>query len=178
METDHWKLREELINALAEDVNLNYKRMQSEHLDLNRRNYIRSLFAFYEADLANLREVISDRITLNYEVTGKLDLHEIYLLMDETASVGNNGKFSTKPNQTSFRNLVKYVLKLACREYSIQEDIFTDGWSDFIASIDIRHKITHPKYMNDISISDEELKIIGSGRTWWNNTLKKIRASK
>jgi hypothetical protein len=95
--------------------------------------------------------------------------------MDETASVGENGKLTKRPNQAAFRSLLKYVLKLACIEYKIEEDIFTNGWDDFVASIQLRHKITHPKYEKDFSINDKELEVIEKGRLWWNNVLETIR---
>ena len=95
--------------------------------------------------------------------------------MDESAAISERGDISKRYNQTPFKNLVKYVVRLACREYQITENVFDNGWNEFQLSIQIRHKITHPKYEGDISVSDEELKTLERGRTWWNNTLLKIR---
>jgi hypothetical protein len=172
---DHWEIREKLVDVLIQDANTNYERMQADSDDLNRRNYVRSLFALYEAVLANLRESIVDRIVLKSSIKGTFDLHEIYPLLDETASISESGRVSKRPNQSPFKNLVKYVVKLACKEYQIEDNVFDNGWNDFQSSIQIRHKITHPKYENDISINDDELKVIEKGREWWEATLKKIR---
>jgi hypothetical protein len=172
---DHWELRYRLIDTLALDAKANFEILRSNSSDLNRRNYVRSLFALYEAALANLRESVADRLVLKSSVNGTYDLYEIYPLMDESATISERGDISKRFNQVPFKNLVKYVVKLACREYQITESVFDNGWNDFQSSIQIRHKITHPKYEGDISVSDEELKILENGRTWWNNTLQKIR---
>lgn len=170
--SNHWELRNIIVKVLSQDVAINYSFVKREKSDIAKRNYIRSLFALYEIVLANLREQIASRIINNKD---ELDIHEIYLLMDESSTVGENGKISKRPKQIVFKNQIKYVFKLFCREYGIENDIFTSGWDDFVKSIQIRHKITHPKYEKDISISDKELETVEKGRKWWNESLSKFK---
>ena len=177
-DNNHWEIREKLVDVLAQDADANFEIMQADSNDLNRRNYVRSLFAFYEAVLANMRESLAERLVLKNSIKESFDLHEIYPLLDEVASISENGKISKRPNQSPFKNLVKYVINIACKEYQVEGNVFDNGWNDFQSSIQIRHKITHPKYEKDISISDEELKIIVRGLEWWNSTLERIRTKR
>ena len=72
---NHWELRHKLIEALALDAKANFEIMQSDSNDLNRRNYVRSLFALYEAALANMRASVADRLIFKSSLKGIYDLH-------------------------------------------------------------------------------------------------------
>lgn len=176
MEEDHWNLRIKLVDILNEDCLINFEQMNKEPSDTNKRNYIRAIFAMYEAILSNLRESILDRILTRHEIkNSKLDIHAIYPLLDEKSTINESGKITKRPNQERFEYLVKYGIKLACTEYQITENLFSSGWDTFKESIKIRHRITHPKFEQEISISDADLRTIEQGRLWWNSTLKYIR---
>lgn len=170
MDNDQWTLRIELFKILKSDVDSNYKIMQNESNNRNRRNYVRSLFALYESRLASMRETIADILIRSEEI----DVHKLYPLMDQQATINDRGKINKRPNQISLKLLTKYTIRLTVEILHIEENIFNSGWDDFLTSLDIRHRITHPKYDEDISISNNELVKIESGKKWWNDIVNII----
>ncbi|MBU1662509.1 MAG: hypothetical protein KKD28_13670, partial [Chloroflexi bacterium] len=87
----------ENIQWLYEDVQENKRALEDNDSQLARRNYLRSLFAFYEISLSNLREVAAKLLVDDFDLAGKWDLHEIFPLLDETAKLGKNGKLDLEP---------------------------------------------------------------------------------
>lgn len=167
--------RDSIFNALIEDTKVNFERMKKDGSQTNRRNYLRSLFTMYEASLSNLRERVSDLIIIDWEINKQIKIHDIVPLLDEQISISKNGKLEKNVNKISFVSLVAYSLKKYSELVKLEGDILGDNkWNDFKKTIEIRNRIMHPKFERDVRISEEELKIINSGRNWWNESLNKL----
>jgi hypothetical protein len=69
--------------ALVEDARANESTLSSSDSQVNRRNFVRSLFAVYEATLADLRETVGQLLVIDYERSGQWRLHEFVPLLDE-----------------------------------------------------------------------------------------------
>ena len=160
------------LDALHHDIVLNWEALSRDDSQLNRRNYIRSLFAFYEVALSNLRETAAQRMLRRFEAAGEWDIHSLSALLDERPKLSGSGKISLEPNRLPFLPLVAHVLKTLSDLSDTDRNVLSDHrWGDFKASVEIRHRITHPKLYSDVEVTDEELRILESGRTWWNATL-------
>ncbi|APY09952.1 hypothetical protein BWZ22_01250 [Seonamhaeicola sp. S2-3] len=175
MSENFWELRNELVKEFESDAKENFLRLEKKDSELNKRNYIRSLFCLYEIIIANLRESIADRIWSKAQYGESFDLHKFYSLMDESAKINQSGKINKRPNQTPFANMVKFVLKTYCEEFNITENLFSNGWSDFKESIEIRNRVTHPKFDQEFKISEDDLRKVEKGREWWNLSIKFIK---
>lgn len=175
MNYSHWELRNKLVAEFEDDARENYERLKTNDSELNRRNYVRSLFALYEIITSNLRETIANRIIEQSELSGKLDIHKLHSLMDESATINSSGKITKRYNQIPFGNMVKFVLKTYCDEMGLCKNLFSEGWSDFKKSIEIRNRITHPKYDQEFRVTKDDLYVIEKGREWWNSSLYFIR---
>jgi hypothetical protein len=163
-------------SVISSDAKGNWDRIQNDDSQLNRRNYVRSIFALYEASLGNLRERIGRMLIHEFEFSEKWDLNKFIPLLDEIPQVSGNGKLFSQPNKISFVSLVAYVLKTYSDLVSYEGDILGDhGWELFCKSVKIRHRIIHPKRENDFKISDADLKVIEESRSWWNDILDKLR---
>jgi hypothetical protein len=157
---------------LYDDVQQNKNTLVNNDSQLARRNYIRSLFAFYEITLSNLRETTTKLLTDEFDLSGEWKLHEIFPLLDETARISNNGKLYLEPNRSPFLELVAYTLKTYAMQVGHNKEVLSDNrWKAFCQSTQIRHRITHPKFHSEIEITDDELKTIDSGLEWRNEIL-------
>jgi hypothetical protein len=166
---------ENVCDTISQDAKENWDRIQSDDSQLNRRNYVRSIFALYEASLGNLRERVGKILIEEFEATGEWRLHEFIPLLDELPQITRNGKLNKEPNKVPFVSLVAYVLKTYSDLISFEGNILGDhGWELFCKSVKIRHRIIHPKRENDFEISDEDLKFTEEARLWWNDIWKKL----
>jgi len=95
--------------------------------------------------------------------------------LDETARLSENGQLKLDVNRLPFLPLVAYTLKTYARQVGFEKEVLSDNrWNAFSESTRIRHRVTHPKFHNEIDITDDELRIIYSGWDWWNNILEQL----
>lgn len=164
------------VNWLYDDVQQNRKVLETDNSQLARRNYLRSLFAFYEQILSNLRETTIKLLVDEFELNGLWKFHEIYPLMDEVARLSETGQLRLDVNRLPFLPLVAYTIKTYSKKIGINKEVLSDNrWKAFCDSVKIRHRITHPKFDCEIEITVDELKTIDEGWAWWNDTLKQIQ---
>ena len=92
----------EAIDILFDDIEFNLKQMKNSKKQVNKRNYVRSLFAFYEVLLSDLREKTAIRLVNEFEQHGEWNITELYpLLDDEPESPMNADKIPVPaPNST------------------------------------------------------------------------------
>jgi len=153
---------------LFNDVQQNRMALSSNDSQLARRNYLRSLYAFYEVSLSDLREVAAKLLVDGFDISGEWKLHEVFPLLDESARLGKNGKLDLEPNRIPFLSLVAYTLKTFANQVGFEKEVLSDSrWEAFCQSTQIRHRITHPKFHTEIEITDDELRTIDSGLEWW-----------
>ena len=104
-----------------------------------------------------------------------MKIHELYPLMDETTRLSENGELKLDPNRLPFVPLVAYTLKTYARLIGFDREVLSDnGWNAFRETIKVRNRITHPKFYNEIEITDIELKMIDDGWTWWNTIVEQL----
>ena len=155
------------IDWLYDDVQQNRLILQTNDSQLARRNYLRSQSAFYESILSNLRETVVKIIVDEFDLSGEWKFYEIYPLLDETARLTEKGQLKREVNRLPFLSLVAYTLKTYAKQVGYDKEILSDNrWNAFCESTKIRHRITHPKLYVEISITDDELKMIDDGWDW------------
>ena len=164
------------VKWLHDDVEQNRKVLESNDSQLARRNYLRSLFAFYELILSNLRETTAKLLVEDFELIGVWKIHEIYPLMDEAARLSENGQLKLDSNRLPFLPLVAYTLKTYAKQIGFDKDVLSDNrWKAFCESVKLRHRITHPKFHSEIEITDTDLNTIDDGWVWLNAILKQLQ---
>ena len=129
------------------------------------RTCLRTLFSELEAKMFLFHGLLlhmHDRSML------ELSTEEIMILKEQSCSVGHNGKICTSQKFIPFKDNLLFTLSLSERFFN--KDVFRDTndpkWQDVLALIEIRNRITHPKNMSDLQISDREVKIFNRGQDW------------
>ena len=162
---------------LYDDLRRSRELVTKDGSQFARRTYLRALSAWYELTLSGLREKTAALLVEGYESYGKLNLHEIMPLLDETVMLSGNGRLHLAPNRQPFISLVAYTLKTFAKLIKYPEDVLSDSrWQSFCATVKIRHRITHPKFHSEIEITDEEFETIEEGRAWWDEVLESLWA--
>jgi hypothetical protein len=144
---------------------------------LDRRNYVRSLFALFEATLVNLRETVAQLLVDKATSTGRWDQHALIPLLDETVTLGDGGKLRTEASKLPFLNLVAYTLKKYSETVGLDaaKHFSDNGWNCFQQALkNVRHRITHPKRDDSVDISDSDIKTLKAAHRWWKRILRDL----
>jgi hypothetical protein len=69
---------------------------------------------------------------------------------------------------------VKFTLEIASRIFNSNPIVFDKNWDAFLKTIRIRNRLTHPKSVSDLSISQEEYAIASDAFSWFQKRLFEI----
>ena len=77
------------------------------------------------------------------------------------------------------RDRLLHTLKCFCKvvESDFSVDIGDHRWDAFLQSMRIRDRITHPKELDSLSISDDEMIQLGRANEWFSDTVASILKS-
>lgn len=129
------------------------------------RTCIRTLFSELEAKMFLFHELILHTQRLSKR---ELSPEEILLLQERSCTIGSNGKITTSQKFIPFKNNLLFTLDLAARFFN--EKVFRDTndpkWQDVLAMIEIRNRITHPKKMEYLKITQNEIDVFHNAQDW------------
>jgi hypothetical protein len=113
------------------------------------------------------------------ELGGKsLSLSE-HKLLSEVLMLGRDGGCIEREDvRESVHENLKRTLKIASYKFELgwTPDFGNQGWAMLRRSLDLRHRITHPKIAAELAISGGELDVHRSGLTWFLETVQKFQA--
>ena len=146
------------------------------YLDANdsqfaRRAYIRSIFASLEGIVWLLKQVCLK--APNVSGPRRFDPAEFALLQDQTYDLKNNGEPSTQTKFLRLPDNVRFTFRVFNRLFQANVDLGVGGnsWTAFLRALDVRHRITHPKKVDELDISDTEIKLCREVSSWFNETV-------
>jgi hypothetical protein len=133
-----------------------------------RRMYIRSLFAYVDATLYGFKKLL----LCVYE-EGELSLEELAIILEKSYEVKDNGKAVSKPTFVSLEKNIKFTFLTLIKFFSIEEakPFSNNGWNSFKKSIEKRNLLTHPKQLNHLEISNEQMNQIEEGTSWFHKNI-------
>ena len=133
-----------------------------------RRVYIRSVFAYIEGSVWILKNVCLNTKPKNGKAR-KVSVAEIAILLEESYQLKNNGNIRiTKNNVKLLENLkftFKYINHLFTGKIDLQLD--TENGVHLKIAKEIRNRLTHPKQVSDLTISDKEIYICQKVCGWF-----------
>jgi hypothetical protein len=127
-----------------------------------RRNYVRSVFAMIDADVFQMKRAI---IYVWKRWPFDLDADDLELLVEEKLSV-SSGKKKPFPK---FSDNLKFVISTFCKahRFQLQADYQSVQWLSLLNALKIRDRITHPKQLKEIDVTNDDLKIIRMAAEWY-----------
>ncbi len=165
----------DIIPILIEDVRFLEKQYLHNRKDMaSARAAFRAYFSLIEA-ISYFTSEITLILSEIPELKRNLSEKEKEELAGKRIEI-KSGKLIEKRLSNSFLERVKLALKSYSKLHGLNYriDPQSNGWQCFIKAIDRRHRITHPKKIDDIRISENDYEIIKNAGKWFVEQQKEI----
>jgi hypothetical protein len=141
----------------------------------HRRAYVRAVFAWLEGDIFQWRFLALYRHD-NIKPTFSNEA-ELFLLREKRYSLDKRGKPKEYNEFLSpFAESMRFSFEMFtyALEVSYQLDVGNHGWEALQWSVDIRNKITHPKNIGDLEITDSQLEQVRKAVVWYREQNREL----
>jgi len=141
-----------------------------------RRLFVRSCWAMIEGEVFCLKQFALRAC----ELGGKsLSANEHTFLSEIRIIVDENGIAELERVHERTLSNLKQTLKIAVCKFESEwtPDFSGQDWRALSCSLKLRHRITHPKTVGELMISDSELDIHKDAFTWFLKTFGEFQAS-
>lgn len=167
---------EKLTQVMDEDVRLAEHRLKSEDSQANRRQLVRTLLTFAEIIFNRFRTITAEMIATKAAVSGTLNFHELYPLMDESVEIQRNGRSRLVPQRIPLLNHIAFTIRAHASHKQLDSKRFFEdnGWNQLQEAVGVRHRLTHPKQVKDLEVTDKDLSVVRGGLAWFRNTLQRF----
>jgi hypothetical protein len=157
--------------ALSADIEEARKALDDNDSQFLRRGYIRALFAAIEGMTHFLKQYALEEGG-RYRGSHYSDA-EIAMLKEESYTVNSKGQASIQVKFIPIEDNFRFALDMFMRVYgtSLALELGGVGWHSFKKSLAIRNRITHPRRLADLAITDKELSAVRETHTWFDGTI-------
>lgn len=148
-------------HLLVGDASDAFEQLKAENSPALRRSTVRAVFAAIEGLLWQLKS------GLDAPPAGE-SIGELAVLREETYSVDERGVLRTRPYYLPLPQTIRFLTRLVQRArpaYNL--DFNHPGWTYLLASLEVRHRLTHPKTLEDLNVSEEELGQLSAAFAWF-----------
>jgi len=161
----------DLFQLLHQDVAASLAMIQRESVtntvDLFwRRAYVRSVFAFIEGVTYRMK-------LLAFEDKDKPDVNflpeELAFLLEEDFDLNEKGEVISTPAKISLTKNIRFAFKAIARASSINYELKVGdyGWDALRKAAKVRDRLMHPKSIEDLVVSNDDIDLIIKGSTWF-----------
>jgi hypothetical protein len=126
---------------------------QKQDTALNRRNFVRAAFAAIDGIIFYIKQDCLNRYKEAPYLYSPEELVQI---------------FRKRSLDDSFHFAVIMVTKKSMPEFKLDRE--SQNWRNFVTAKDIRNRITHPKTIKELGISDQDLRVVKAAFDWVNET--------
>ncbi len=131
-----------------------------------RRVYIRSLFAFIEGVVYNMKQVALEALE---DCKANLTNGEEAILQEKNYNLDDTGAIKPIDTRLSIRRNIKFAFTILAKSsgqyYSL--DIGDARWDAFLKTLKARDRLMHPKQENDLVITDAEFALASKTQNWF-----------
>lgn len=134
-----------------------------------RRIYIRSVFSYVEGSIWVFKQVCF-KVKPSGNAKRKMSISEFAVLNEESYELKRNGDIKVVTKNLNLLDNIKFTFKMLNKLFGGELDIGTgtESWANLIKAKNIRNRITHPKKVEDLTITDEEIKVCEDVCSWFN----------
>jgi hypothetical protein len=125
----------------------------SEVSHIRRRVIIRSIFANIEALSYILRN-----LAVHNKHAKSVKPEDMLIVSETSYDLDNSGSITHRPLKLRTTASIRYSFALFKRSYGTNFDLDVTGksWQSYLRALKVRDRITHPKGVDDITISEDE----------------------
>jgi hypothetical protein len=159
---------------LLEDAATAEAMLDQSDTQFSRRAYVRSIFSSTEGIIWLIKQVC-----LKAPVVGgvrRMEAGEYALLQDQGYDLKNNGEIAVQMKFLRLPDNFRFTVRVFNRLFraTIDLEVGKQPWSEFLQALKIRHRITHPKDVDSLEISDSEVEICRRVSSWMNDVFYSI----
>ena len=161
---------------LLQDVSLAEKMLEENDNQYLRRCYVRAVFAMVEGTIFILKQTVFAYGMSHQEISNTkklLSISDIVLLQEISIELGNNGKIVHGQEFLRTTDNLRFTVGIISKIFDCNLDLNTGSknWENFLKSVNIRNRVTHPKSIEDFQISDDEIMIVRESCNWLNDII-------
>jgi hypothetical protein len=150
----------EFLIAIFDDVRRAERELKKDDSPFTRRAYVRTMFSSVEGFAFTMKKI----------ALGKPNLFapgELALLREEEYHLTTSGEVRVRRRFLRTAENLRFAFAAFMKFHGAPSVLPTDeGWSAFVAAIEVRHRITHPKRLEDLEIGDREIETIRRAAHW------------
>lgn len=141
--------------------------------DFHRRLFVRCLFALIESGVFFSKGVL---LQAAQESNREISPKERAILEEISYTVDDKGATVKKQMPIKLKHNIQFVAKIISEWKLGSIDLKKDsrGWADFIACIELRNRLTHPRPNTSMNVEDEQLKQLDSTYEWFSDVMNQL----
>lgn len=149
------------------DVLAANKRLADSDTPSHRRDVVRTAFSAIEGLHWQLKRDVITHLSDVRLPTDFISIHERAALLEETYSVNERGLVRTAPRFLPVDHALRLLINVVIRYRPVYEPSLEDiGWANLKAALVVRNRLTHPKSLGDLEVTDDDLRKTLSGFYW------------
>ena len=140
-----------------------------------RRIFVRACWSMIEGEVFCVKQFTLRACELGNK---SLSAEEHVFLSEVRVLVDENGGAELKHVYNDTLPNLKRALKLAASKFELDwnPNFGTQGWEKLARSLELRHRVTHPKIAEELIISDSELEIHKDAFAWFLEVFQDLQA--
>jgi hypothetical protein len=155
----------DVVNELSADITRCVKYIKRYGHQFWRRTYVRTVFSALEAINDTIRDKARHAACRDSK---RFNLTRLFYLNKTHHVIADDGRFQIKDRRVSFVRYTAFVLRALAEESGESADFFAQhGWAQFKHAVKIRNRLTHPKAVEDLRLTDRDLNIVHAGVVWY-----------
>lgn len=140
--------------------------------DFANRTFVRTYFAYVEGVANLLRQVT----LVSLDGLGVLTAKETAALKEQKLKPQGTGPDKIIPAFLPMEESLKFTLRCYAKNHGIDGDDpeLGSGWESMLNAIKIRNRLTHPKSVVSLTLTQEEINSVNEARKWWHESVQKL----
>jgi hypothetical protein len=119
-----------------------------------------------EGSVFNLKQIA---LALSKHGNGNFSQAELVMLAEVNYDLDDKGITKSQVRFISLPKNIGFAFSSAARAFGVAYELKVDdaGWSTFKDALLIRNRITHPKSIDDLKLSDKEVQTVSDAAEWF-----------
>jgi hypothetical protein len=156
-------IEESFTHIVVRDVVSAQGRLQQNDTPTHRRELVKAVFSAIEGLNWRLKASILEHASRHVE----LNPHEHAAMMEQTYSIDDRGNVSASPRFLPLTSTIRLVVRQIQKYrpgYTV--DFGHPGWEGLKISVGVRNRLIHPKKIEDLSVTKDEIDQCMSAFGW------------
>ena len=136
---------------------------------------VRATFAYLEGFLFQLNSILGAALSIKAD-SDPVARAKLLASFRRSTPSGPQGKITLEEHRMPFVNYCAFLVRAMAECWQVDPTPFfgDNDWCEFQKSIQVRHRITHPKAPQELDITQAEIDSMEKGRRWLISSVQSI----